>query len=67
VAHIHRTPRAASRYAVRFDPPLVAGRDGSAGRDALTHRMAERLSQIVVEHADEWYVFQPEWRSTDGR
>ena len=63
VGHIVRAgPGARHRYLLQLDPPVdPAGRT----REDLVRLVAARLNAITIEHPDQWYVFQPDWRSRD--
>lgn len=67
VGHIARNPGGDSRYLVQLEPPIlpVAAGDIDRDREALTRRVAERLSAAVLSHPDEWFVFQPHWLRRD--
>jgi KDO2-lipid IV(A) lauroyltransferase len=67
IASIVRTKKwTGARYAISLEPPIFAEGEGKAEQDRLTRRVTERLAAIVAEHADEWFVFQPQWRATSG-
>ncbi len=67
VGYITRNPQRSTRYLVRLEPPIVPNGTGDAhhDREALTRLVAERLARAVQAHADEWFVFQPEWIRRD--
>lgn len=67
VGYITRSPDRATRYLVRLEPPIVPSGTGDAhqDRETLTRQVAERLAHAVQAHADEWFVFQPEWIRRD--
>lgn len=67
VGFITRSPDRATRYLVRLESPILPPDSGDAHRDrqALTRRVAARLSRAVQSHSDEWFVFQPEWNRCD--
>lgn len=69
VGHIARAVGGRSRYLVQLEPPIVPEGSGDTERDreALTKRVAERLSAAVIAHPDQWYVFQPQWLGRDPR
>ena len=52
-----RGPR---RYVLEIEPLLEPPID-RADSLRLTDAIAERLSQLVARHPDQWFVFQPEW------
>ncbi|MEP7344332.1 MAG: lysophospholipid acyltransferase family protein [Gemmatimonadaceae bacterium] len=69
IAHIVRTTDiAGAHYAAQLDPPIFAetGDGQESDRIELTRRITDRLAELIVAHADEWYVFQPEWQVTRG-
>lgn len=68
VGHIARAAGGASRYLVQLEPLLTAAATGDTDRDrqALTRRIAERLSDAVLSHPDQWFVFQPQWQRRDA-
>lgn len=68
VGHVGRTTKSAdeARYAVVFEPPIFAEAGSEAEKLQLTRRVTARLAEIIAEHAEEWYVFQPQWRRTRG-
>ncbi len=69
IAHIARTMNHESaRFAVVFDSPIFADTAATqeADRIALTRRVTNRLAELIAAHADEWYVFQPDWRKARG-
>jgi KDO2-lipid IV(A) lauroyltransferase len=63
---VQTTLGASARYAVSLEPPIFATGEGEEEKLQLTSRITERLAAIIAEHADEWYVFQPKWRTTRG-
>ncbi|MFN8571324.1 MAG: lysophospholipid acyltransferase family protein [Gemmatimonadaceae bacterium] len=66
VAYMCRSKGAHNRYVVHFEAPMFAEGRSDEARTALTRRITARLADVVAEHADEWYVFQPDWRATKG-
>lgn len=67
VAYICKEPRGApTRYVVHFDPPVYADASEPEAREALARRLTARIADVVAAHADEWYVFQPDWRTGAG-
>ncbi len=68
VGYITRNADRNTRYLVRLEPPILPQDSGDAHHDrqALTRRVAERLSLAVQSHSDEWFVFQPEWIRRDA-
>jgi phosphatidylinositol dimannoside acyltransferase len=65
VGHVALNPARHPRYLVEFEPPLYAEGQGEDERLRLTRRITERLAAAVQDHPDEWYVFQPQWVSTE--
>lgn len=67
VGYITRSPDRVTRYLVRLEPPIVPSGSGDAHRDreSLTRQVADRLASAVQAHAEEWFVFQPEWIRRD--
>jgi phosphatidylinositol dimannoside acyltransferase len=65
VGHIARNPSGATRYLVHMDAPIVPESTGDAhlDRERLTQQIAARVADAVQAHADQWFVFQPEWTS----
>jgi KDO2-lipid IV(A) lauroyltransferase len=62
VGHIVRdTNTPGASYAVHLEPPIFA--EDEPEKIKLTRRVTDRLATIVAAHADEWYVFQPQWRA----
>lgn len=54
-------PNRGPRYVIEFHPPLFAeGRD-EAERVRLMQIVAQRISEAVQRHPDQWFVFQPNW------
>jgi KDO2-lipid IV(A) lauroyltransferase len=52
-------------YHATVDPQVRCDELGDAPVAALTDRIAARLSAAVLDHPDQWFVFQPGW--LDGR
>ncbi|MEO7966518.1 MAG: lysophospholipid acyltransferase family protein, partial [Gemmatimonadaceae bacterium] len=67
IGHIARNPIGGARYLIRLEPPILPESTGDSAHDRmrLTAQIAERLSNIVREHPDQWFVFQPEWKRID--
>ena len=65
VGHVALNPARRPRYLVEFEPPLNAEGRGDAERLRLTRVITERLAAAVQDHPDEWYVFQPQWVSSE--
>lgn len=63
---IVRNPSRHPRYLVRLEAPIIPTGRGEAERLRLTRLIADRLSEAVHDHPDQWYVFQPQW-SADER
>jgi len=68
IGYITRNRGPGPRYLVRLEAPIVPQRTGDSrhDRELLTTRVAARLSAVVQSHADEWFVFQPEWIPHDA-
>lgn len=58
---IVRNPQRRPRYLVRFEAPIVPQARGEGERRRLTRLIADHLSAAVLDHPDQWYVFQPQW------
>jgi len=67
VGYVVRNRGSGSRYVGYISPPVMVERsgDGNADRAALTREVAALLSQAAASHPDEWYVFQPEWQTSE--
>jgi KDO2-lipid IV(A) lauroyltransferase len=63
IGYITRNRERGARYLVRLEAPIVPQPTGDTSHDRqlLTTQVAARLSAVVQAHADEWFVFQPEW------
>ena len=66
VGYATLNPAASPRYLVHIEPPVVAAGRGEDERLRLTRHLTERLATAVRKHPDQWYVFQPEWVSSDS-
>jgi KDO2-lipid IV(A) lauroyltransferase len=53
-------PTGPRRYLAVVEPPLAPQKDRADDR-GFTEAIGERLSQVVKEHPDQWFVFQPHW------
>lgn len=60
---IVRGTSGATRYRLLIDPPVDPAGHTVA---SLTAHVGARLTALVAAHPDEWYNFQPAWRSHAG-
>ncbi len=60
-----RTPNAPHQYRLVLEPPLMPDGTEPDGVLSLTRKVADRLSAAVREYPDQWFVFQPGWRTGD--
>ena len=65
VGTITLNPNSPPRYLLHLDPPVVANGRSEEERLRLTRYITDRLAAAVRDHPDEWYVFQPQWISSD--
>lgn len=70
VGHIARASSKRSggpRYLIRLEPAILPNSTGDTASDRrrLTAEIAERFTNILREHPDQWFVFQPEWKQRD--
>lgn len=67
VGHIARKSGDGARYLIQLEQPILPepSSDLASDRRRLTAQIAERFSQLVQAHPDEWFVFQPEWKRRD--
>lgn len=64
VGWVTRASTSSATYVVHFDPPIQADGNGGRAKVQLTRRVGQRLGELVALHADQWYVFQPEWHGS---
>jgi KDO2-lipid IV(A) lauroyltransferase len=65
VGMVSLNPTAPPRYLVQIEPPVFATGRSEEDRLRLTRYITDRLAAAVRKHPDEWYVFQPQWESSD--
>jgi KDO2-lipid IV(A) lauroyltransferase len=63
---VRKTGPNGQQYQGYVEPPMYVEKRGEAGSLEITRRVTERLAALVALHADEWYVFQPQWRPANG-
>jgi KDO2-lipid IV(A) lauroyltransferase len=57
--------RKGPRYVMEFDAPLIAADRGEAERDRLMRAIVERMSAAIRRNPDQWFVFQPNWITSE--
>jgi KDO2-lipid IV(A) lauroyltransferase len=63
VGFAFRTPAGPRRYRITLEPPIMPDGTEPDAALTLTRRIADRLSAGVRAHPDQWFVFQPGWKT----
>lgn len=58
-----RTPGGPRRYRIVLEPPIMPDSTVPDAAANLTRRIADRLAAAVREYPDQWFVFQPGWKT----
>lgn len=58
-----RTPGGPRRYRITLEPPIMPDGTVPEAALALTRKVTDRLAAAVREYPDQWFVFQPGWKS----
>ena len=60
-----RTPKGPRRYRIILEPPIMPDGTEPDAVLSLTRRVTDRLAAAVRKYPDQWFVFQPAWRTVD--
>lgn len=63
VGFIARSPRGPRRYRIILEPPIMPDGTEPDAVLTLTRRITDRLAAAVREYPDQWFVFQPGWKT----
>jgi KDO2-lipid IV(A) lauroyltransferase len=58
-----RTPDGPRRYRIVLEPPIMPDGTEPDAASTLTRKVTDRLAAAVREYPDQWFVFQPGWKS----
>ncbi len=58
-----RTPDGPRRYRIVLEPPIMPDGTEPDAASTLTRKVTDRLAAAVREYPDQWFVFQPGWKT----